>query len=527
MTARTPLKLDGDNLREMTADEIGRIQRHCKYLYGQNPSVGLGWVSSGGSLGNIADTRVTAGAVSTSISSLPNEATTAEPGSTTVNYGCMDDSAASVTESVDTNQRAFPLYWTGSALQAMTDSDFYDTFIHDAITELTDGTDQPGTYRIHSASSLSGHTLVSGNETLRQPVTFVDDASSTGSTMTYPAGILADDLIIMAQCQDTVGTYAVPTDAYGGTWNMIVSSNTDIPSYAIHWKVATGSESSGTLTHSQTTSASVLQVWRGADVDNTPFTAHGSAVNGASASNDAGMPFNSITTTYDNEQIFGFIFQDDRNVTLAFSDAEVTNKTTASSSVQSTAMGSHVATIAGTHQFGKGTSSFSDQWATAMYAIIPAETSVGTRPIFTDTRVDTTLFTAAGIGEAVDQPGAAISNFYLFVKDADSDEDIPLPAYIRSDDDIQGYDSSGFNSLLSNSIRYVAGNVSGSTISYNVDGSGNNKGTGMTNTILTGGSGDHQTLQVSEVNNDDYRAQEFPDGSPTTANTYYLKINKA
>ena len=42
----------------------------------------------------------------------------------------------------------------------------------------------------------------------------------------------------------------------------------------------------------------------------------------------------------------------------------------------------------------------------------------------------------------------------------------------------------------------------------------------ISNTILNG-SGNYQTLQVGA---DDYRAQEFPDGTPVTATTYFLKI---
>ena len=44
----------------------------------------------------------------------------------------------------------------------------------------------------------------------------------------------------------------------------------------------------------------------------------------------------------------------------------------------------------------------------------------------------------------------------------------------------------------------------------------------MVNTILNG-SGNRQTRFV---NTNDYRAQEFPNGSATTANTYRLKINR-
>ena len=49
------------------------------------------------------------------------------------------------------------------------------------------------------------------------------------------------------------------------------------------------------------------------------------------------------------------------------------------------------------------------------------------------------------------------------------------------------------------------------------------KGTGIADTRLNG-SGNYQTRFV---NADDYRAQEFPDGSPTTINTYYLRVVKA
>ena len=54
-------------------------------------------------------------------------------------------------------------------------------------------------------------------------------------------------------------------------------------------------------------------------------------------------------------------------------------------------------------------------------------------------------------------------------------------------------------------------------------GSGNTRGSGMADTILNG-SGNYQQRFV---NADDYRAQEFPDGTPTTINTYYLRLIKA
>ena len=48
------------------------------------------------------------------------------------------------------------------------------------------------------------------------------------------------------------------------------------------------------------------------------------------------------------------------------------------------------------------------------------------------------------------------------------------------------------------------------------------RGSGMANTVLDGSN-----YQTRQVNGDDYRAQEFPSGSVTTAATHTLKIVKA
>ena len=72
-------------------------------------------------------------------------------------------------------------------------------------------------------------------------------------------------------------------------------------------------------------------------------------------------------------------------------------------------------------------------------------------------------------------------------------------------------------------IRHHVVNTSGSTISYNINGSGNNRGSGMVDTKLNG-SGNFQTRFV---NSNEYRAQEFPNGSAVTVNTFFLKINRS
>ena len=65
----------------------------------------------------------------------------------------------------------------------------------------------------------------------------------------------------------------------------------------------------------------------------------------------------------------------------------------------------------------------------------------------------------------------------------------------------------------------------GYAISYSIgtSGSGNTRGSGIVDTRLNG-TGNYQTRFV---NANDYRAQEFPNGTPTTINTYNLRIIKS
>ena len=82
--------------------------------------------------------------------------------------------------------------------------------------------------------------------------------------------------------------------------------------------------------------------------------------------------------------------------------------------------------------------------------------------------------------------------------------------------------------MLLAEIRHHTVNTSGSTISYNINGSGNNRGTGMVDTRLDG-SGNYQQRQDGPTGSSgtSYRTQEFPNGSPQTISTYFLKINRS
>ena len=152
------------------------------------------------------------------------------------------------------------------------------------------------------------------------------------------------------------------------------------------------------------------------------------------------------------------------------------------------------------------------------------EVSGANTPIFTDTRANTSAYTSGGIPETLDQP-TTITNYYLFRVNG-SDTSYTSPYYVTGDNNLQEFTEATFENLVKEWIRYTAASsADGYKISYNIgtSGSGNTRGSGIANTILTG-SGNYQTYQAGA---DDYRAQEFPDGSTSTAATYYLRINKS
>jgi len=311
MAVRTPLINDSGNVKEMSSAQVDEIVDQVVYQYSLNPSVALSVVGSGGNLSSIDDTRLQAGATSTSATAFPSEATTAEPSTVTVSYDRLNSTNASVTPTTDTG-KTWPAYYNASGhIQAMSLQDVKDTFLHPAIdllTASTTTTQQAGTYTISTSTSLAGATNVSAT------------------------------------------------------------------------------------------------------------------------------------------------------------------------------------------------------------------------PIYQDTRADTSLYTASGIGETLDQP-TTITNYYLHSIDG-SDTSYTVPFYINASNHLQEFDAATFESLIQGWIRYTAASsTDGYSISYSIgtSGSGNTRGTAIVDTKLNG-SGNYQTRFV---NDDDYRAQEFPNGTPTTISTYNLYINKS
>jgi len=195
MAVRRPLKYVNGSLQAMTAAEVDAIIDMAIYKYGSSPSVTMTVVGSSGTLSGMSDTRLQAGSYLSRVDRYPTEGETAEPSTVTVSYDRMSSANATLAQVTSgsvvsgANEGSFPFYYTSDgSLQPMTHADVLDTFIEPAIDKLTTGstgTDQAGTYRIHTASSLSGHTLISST-----PV-FVDTRANTGA---YTAGGIPESL---------------------------------------------------------------------------------------------------------------------------------------------------------------------------------------------------------------------------------------------------------------------------------------------------------------------------------------------
>jgi len=186
MAIRSPLYYNSGNLQEMTAAQVAEIVDQTVYQYSLNPTVTLSVVGSNGSLDAISDTRLQAGAASTSTTAFPSEATTAEPSVVTVSYDKISETRTSLTPTADTGT-SWPVFYDSDTVRPMTIQDVKDTFLHPAIDLLASGsltTQQGGTYHINTATSVAGSTEVSGANTAVFVNTQADAAAYTAGGIT-------------------------------------------------------------------------------------------------------------------------------------------------------------------------------------------------------------------------------------------------------------------------------------------------------------------------------------------------------
>jgi len=162
MTVRFSLYNDGsDNTQEFTAAQNTTNQSQAIYQYSTAPSVTL-TVGSGSNTGTRIDTRLQAGAGTTHVSSFQTPASTS---TVSVNYTNIGQNVSSPSDTSDTNNVAYPVYYDGTDIVSMSKTDFRDTFITPAITTMvattSTGADQAGTYTIGTSTSLADHTNIS------------------------------------------------------------------------------------------------------------------------------------------------------------------------------------------------------------------------------------------------------------------------------------------------------------------------------------------------------------------------------
>jgi hypothetical protein len=146
---------------------------------------------------------------------------------------------------------------------------------------------------------------------------------------------------------------------------------------------------------------------------------------------------------------------------------------------------------------------------------------VSATPVFTDTRANTGAYTAAGIPEALDQP-VSITNYYLHIRNGVLVTPSRDLMFVDGSSNIRQFTDASGAALLGDWLKHTIASDAGNRIIYSYS-TGNVRGTNISNTKLNG-AGNRQTRFV---NANDYRAQEFPNGSAVVVNTYNLRIRQA
>lgn len=169
--------------------------------------------------------------------------------------------------------------------------------------------------------------------------------------------------------------------------------------------------------------------------------------------------------------------------------------------------------------------------ASAVYTISTSTTVSGYTevsgsgtPVFTNTESNPAGYVASEIPETEDNTTITeVQNYYLHKKNHTTPAYTTIPARITRQGNIITPDKTTWNTIFQSIIQYMVANVTGYKLRYSINGSGLINGTQMVDSRLDGGAGTYQTYQAGV---DDYRAQEFPDGSSTVISTYGLYVRQ-
>ena len=166
------------------------------------------------------------------------------------------------------------------------------------------------------------------------------------------------------------------------------------------------------------------------------------------------------------------------------------------------------------------TEAYTDYYYIYNSSSLSGYTQVSGTALMTDTGANTSAYSAGSIPETLDQPYTR-ETFYLFKKNNTVSSSSYIPMY-NNGNNIQAYSNTEWQNIMKEIVRYAAVNLSSYSIRYSINGSGIDSGSMWDDRL--NGSGNYQTYQAG---GDDYRAQEFPNGSFTRINTYTLKARLA
>lgn len=494
MVVRTPLKINGSNLQQMTSAEISNIKSEAARLFGLNPSIGLSVVTSGGSLGTLSDTRLIAGAMSTSSTSIPTIATTQNVSTTTVNYSKINLTEDTSASSDWTNASySYPLYYDNGNLREMSPEDFGDTFIKPAIDLVTGSSTQPGTYFISTVSGgITGSTLVSATPIFTDTRYNLPTLSSTALV----------EYEIIGGGGEGAGGYTGTGPGAAGTSSSIASNS---PSFTtIVSAGGAGGVQPGPLDANN---------FRPGEAGEASYYGPGGAGGANSNSNNQTPGYSAPASSYGagggGGGSYTFAAQNGGGGGKAAVRQTGTRTVNVGSSITVT-IGSGGAAISGG---GNGAGGYAK---IIIGGTVYEYTTPGTYTINVTNATYSLPFT-------IDDP-VTISNYYLYRKNGDSTTiEYPLPVcYTKSGINLYETPSATFTSALETMIRYYARAITGTKISYNINGAGIVQGTAMTDTKLN--SSQYLTQVITAL--DSYRAQEIPAGSASTISTYSLKITQ-
>ena len=305
MTVRKPLFINSDgDLQEMTDAQVVLHQQKAIHQYSLDPSALLTVVSNSGTdMASITDTRLTSGqaAVSAGGSNSGVQASDFPTGSA----GALGNTVDVIFDKInfayqttfsglsgigpdggdardDRDRTGFPVFRNSNGdIQAMTLADFQDTILHPAINLMVvadssaDDSNVAGTYRIHTASSLTDFTEVSGSAT---PI--FTDTTSTG----FAASSIPDAPGVQDGSASTVQDFFLMrrngTDVDTSSFGLVgINSNGDIQEYADHgatllgnWLKRTAAASTDGFKITYAIGASVSGTQRGSAITNNQLS---------------------------------------------------------------------------------------------------------------------------------------------------------------------------------------------------------------------------------------------------------------